>query len=73
MIQVEFAPAAIVDLESIADYIAADSPDHAERFVELIRARCLHIAEAPRVGRNRPDLGAGIRMVPFRRYLIPLH
>ena len=39
---------AIADLESIGDWIAADSPERARAFVLLLRTRCQQIADMPR-------------------------
>jgi plasmid stabilization system protein ParE len=38
--RVEFAPLALSDLESIAEYIAADNPRRAVSFVRELRAQC---------------------------------
>jgi plasmid stabilization system protein ParE len=37
--QLEFAPLAQFDLETIGDYIALDSPGNALRFVKSLRAQ----------------------------------
>lgn len=65
-----FSPRAAVDLDEIADYIARDSPGRALRFVQEIRDRCGGIVLAPHGAVRRDDLLPGIRVVPFRRYLI---
>lgn len=65
-----FAPAAVQDIEDIGDYIAADNPSAAYRFVTDLRARCSGLISAPRSGAPRPELWAGLRSVPFRRYVI---
>ncbi len=68
--KVKFSPAARSDLRSIADYIAKDSPERALSFVDEIEVRCRAIADMPKAAVQRNDLRPGIRMVPFRRYLI---
>lgn len=60
---------AIADLEEIFDFITGNggTPEVAIGFVRRIRARCEKIGHVPEGGMPRPDLGAGIRMVPFER------
>lgn len=65
-----FAPLAETDLEEIGNYIAADSPAAARRFLAELQGRCAHITEAPRGGRARPELYPGLRSVPFHRHVI---
>lgn len=64
------------DIESISDYIAADSLDSARRFRSVIRTECQALAEMPGMGARRdfdnPRL-ANVRSWPvkgFRNYLI---
>ena len=45
--EVFLTEAAVADLESIGDWIAADSPARALAFVELLRDRCLQLGEMP--------------------------
>jgi toxin ParE1/3/4 len=65
-----FSPAAEADLEDIALYIAADDPVRALGFVEELEAACAILAEHPRAGMARPEVGAGLRSKPYRRYVI---
>ncbi len=59
------------DLAAIADFIAHDSPANALRFIDLLRDRCLDLAELslafPLVPRYR---ARGIRRRPVGDYLI---
>lgn len=59
------------DLERIGDWIAADNPSRAITFVQLLREKCLTLADAPLgytlVRRYEPS---GVRRRPFRDYLI---
>ena len=64
------SPAADADLMEIAAYIAQDNPTRARSFVIELRARSRQLGEAPAIGRARPDLGTGIRVVPHGNYLI---
>jgi toxin ParE1/3/4 len=65
-----FSPAALADLESIGDFIRDESPAAALRFLAELRARCARLLDAPHGGKPRPDLGEGLRSVPFGRYVI---
>ena len=46
-VEVFLTDAAVADLESIGDWIAADSPVRARAFVELLRERCLQLGAMP--------------------------
>lgn len=46
---VVLAPAAADDLEDIGDYIRADNPPAAARFIAALRERCSKLDDAPRV------------------------
>lgn len=65
-----FTPLAEADLEAIGDYVAKDNPRRALTFVQEMRERCRKIVHMPRAAPLRPELGDGIRIVTFRRYLI---
>jgi toxin ParE1/3/4 len=65
-----FSPRAEADLEEIGDYIARDNPTRAVTFIREIRELCQNITAVPEGNLLRPDLGEGIRMAPFRRYLV---
>lgn len=70
MTTVLLTPEAELDLEEIADYIAADNPLRAVSFVDELRVRCQGIATAPLAHAERPELGPGIRACLHGRYLI---
>lgn len=65
-----FSVFAELDLEEIADYIARDSPRRALSFIGEIRDRCRNIVTFPEAAPLREEFGAGIRVIPFGRYLI---
>jgi len=65
-----FSRLAEKDLEEIGDYIAADNPARALRFVREIRRHCGEIATSPLAYVARPELGPQIRACPHGRYLI---
>ena len=68
--RVVFSRLAEADLEEIGDFIAADNPAGALRFVRDIRRHCREIARSPLAYVARPDLGAAIRACPHGRYII---
>lgn len=55
---------------AIWDYIALSSLTAADRWIDLIDEQRRLIATQPRTGIARPDLGLGVRSVPFRDYVI---
>jgi toxin ParE1/3/4 len=63
-------PQAEADLDSITDYYAANNPDAGIQLIDEITARCRQLANQPRQGRDRSDLGAGIRSVVVRRHVV---
>jgi toxin ParE1/3/4 len=65
-----FAPAAAQDIEEIGDYIYAENPSAAFRFISALRTRCSRIANAPNGGAPRFSLWPGLRSVAFQRYII---
>jgi toxin ParE1/3/4 len=58
------------DLTKIGDFIAAENPSAAARWVEGLEARCVNLRNAPRGGIARPELGETIRSVPFGQYVV---
>jgi toxin ParE1/3/4 len=54
-------------LDAIADYIAKDSPDAAERVIAALHATFEFLAGHPTSGRKRDDLRTGLRVFPGRR------
>lgn len=65
-----FTPLAEQDLESIAEYIAADNPLRAINFVREMRQQCQRIALNPPGYRLRPELGERIRSCAYGHYVI---
>jgi toxin ParE1/3/4 len=61
---------AISDLTDIWTFIAEDSPERADQFIDGIHAKCEALAEAPMMGRERSELVPGMRSFPLARYLI---
>ncbi|KGD92011.1 type II toxin-antitoxin system RelE/ParE family toxin [Rhizobium sp. YS-1r] len=67
---VAFSPAAVQDLEEIGDYIHTDNPIAAYHVIAELRVRCNRLVDMPRMGVPRPELWAGLRAFPFRRYVV---
>lgn len=69
--EVFLTDAAIADLESIGDWIAADSPARALAFIELLRDKCLDLGEIPMAFPVVPRFESlGVRRRPVGDYLI---
>lgn len=70
MKSLHFAPEADRDLESIADFIAAENPTRAASFIAEIRSRCKILREFPQSARRLPELGPNARILTYKRYVI---
>lgn len=73
--RVEYRQQAASDIEDIFAYVFERSADlvTAIRYTDRIYARCESIGDAPFGGVSRPDLGLGIRMVPFEKSAVILY
>ncbi|MCJ2050777.1 type II toxin-antitoxin system RelE/ParE family toxin [Methylobacterium sp. J-070] len=60
----------MTDLESLYDYIAADSPEPAIAFIRRIRSRCESLSDLPKAGRARDDVRPGLRLIAFERRVV---
>lgn len=59
------------DLEEIWSYVAEDaSPTIADRLIDAIFDRFELLCEQPRIGRNRPEFGEGVRSVVVESYVV---
>ena len=59
------------DLEEIWSYVAEDaSPATADRLIDAIIDRLEFLAEQPRMGRLRPEFGAGVRSFTVENHVI---
>lgn len=63
-------PLAAADILDIWDYIAEDSVEQADRWVDGLDEKLVLIAAQPLMGRARDELVAGMRSFPFGRYVI---
>lgn len=58
------------DLDDIWDYIAADSPRKADRFIDQLYRKCIDISELDGIGRTRNELADGLLSIPHKKYII---
>jgi toxin ParE1/3/4 len=69
-VRVVLSNQAEIDLEEIADYIAADNPARAVSFVRELCDHFERIAQTPLAYPQRPELGDGVRCCTHGNYLI---
>ncbi len=70
MSQVKLAEEAEADLVEIWIFIAQDSVEAADQFLDRIYDTCQSLARSPDMGRDRSDLVRGIRSFPVGTYLV---
>jgi toxin ParE1/3/4 len=63
-------PQAEADLEEIWWYIAQDSPDAADVFLDQIEERCAVLAQFPLMGTAREDLLPSLRSLVVGSYVV---
>jgi toxin ParE1/3/4 len=68
--KVLFRPEAEADLIAIALFIGEHSPQRAIEFLARLRQRCAMLEQLPHAGRPREELGAGLRSLVERPYII---
>jgi toxin ParE1/3/4 len=61
-------PLAADDILEIWDYIADDSLDAADRWIDRLDVQFQLLATQPLMGRARPELEQALRSFPFGRY-----
>jgi len=56
------------DLVAISRYLSDEAGvDVADRYVEALLAQCERLETSPRCGSQRPDFGAGVRSLVYKR------
>jgi toxin ParE1/3/4 len=63
-------PLAELDLLDIWDYIADDSPDRADDFLDRIESKLMTLAQNSGLGRERSDLLLDLRSFPIDNYVV---
>lgn len=70
MPQVRKRPMAFADLADIWSFIADDSEQQADLFIDLLDSKLALLATQPEMGRERPELAPRLRSFPIRRYVV---
>jgi toxin ParE1/3/4 len=70
MNQFRVSPEAREDLDEIWHYIAQDNLDAADKYVGAIVSRFPTLASMPLMGRERPELAAGLRSFVVGHHVI---
>ena len=68
--KIRFSLPARRDLDEIWFFIAQDSPDSADNFVDHLTDKISLLASSPQMGRSREDLGHNLRSFPIKNYLV---
>ena len=63
-------PEAERDLEAVWDHVADDDPGAADSLIDRLIAAMDRLIALPQMGRERPELGAGIRALSVGQYII---
>ena len=63
-------PRAKADLSDIWQFMAEDSDDQADAFIDLIDQKFQLLAQQSGLGRRREELAEGLRSFPVGRYVI---
>jgi len=63
-------PSVKADLSGIWDFIAEDSDDQADAFIDLINQKFQLLTQQSGLGRRREELAEGLRSFPVGRYVI---
>ena len=69
---VVYAEAFRADAAEAWDYVGAESPDRADALIEAVREAIALLAEHPRAGRARDEIGPGVRSftMPAGRHVV---
>ena len=70
MDRVDKLPTARSDLIDIWQYIADDSPEDADRFLDTLEEKMSLLADNPEMGKRREKLAEGLRGFPVGNYMI---
>lgn len=66
-------PRAEADIEAIANYINADSPLAARKWLDDLYEHVHRLGNMPGIGVLRPEISLRLRLSPFGSYLILYH
>jgi len=68
--RVDKLPTARSDLIEIWQYIADDSPEDADRFLDTLEEKMGLLGDNPEMGKRREELAEGLRSFPVGNYMI---
>lgn len=68
--RLEITQSAVTDMESVADSIAEDSPERADRVILAIERKIALIASHPLLYQLRPEIGENLRLAVVHPYVI---
>lgn len=63
-------PLALQDLDEIWDYIAEDSPEAADHFIDKVEKQCRLLAEFPNIGTRCDNIYPALRFLVVDKYLL---
>jgi toxin ParE1/3/4 len=58
------------DLTELWEYIAVDNKPSAEQYLETVLSKIEELAERPTIGRQRPEIAAGLRSYLVKKHVI---
>lgn len=64
------SPEAEEDLIDLWLYIAEDSPLNADRFLDRLNEMAQKLAEAPGMGKDRPEIAPALKSFPLESYVL---
>jgi toxin ParE1/3/4 len=70
MVRIVRRPLAAADVDEIWDYIAEDSSEQSDAWVDRLDAKPRVLATQPMMGRTREELAPGLHSLTFGRYVI---
>ena len=70
MVTIVKRPRAEQDLLDIWDYIADDSFDRADEFLDRVEGKLQTLARNPGLGRRRQELSVGLQSFPLGNYVV---
>jgi toxin ParE1/3/4 len=70
MPEIRIRPLVFDDLVEIWSYIAEDSPNRADTFIDSIDRKFRELSRSPHIGRSRSELLPGLCSFPVGRYII---
>jgi toxin ParE1/3/4 len=70
MPRLRFSRNARADLQEIARFIARDKPGAARKWIKTVKTKCRLVADHPKLGESREDLGPGVRTTLVGSYVI---